>query len=306
MVSEISKRLSRRPHMRIFSRPTIDTNMSLSSAFTLIELLVVISIVALLASVLMPAISMVRELALDVRCKSSLRQLGIGVHALALDYEGTLLAADGINYPLAPESGVADCFSNPVNIYQFSDNGNFDASTDLGFRSNSWWPVWIAGFVGEDPMRQTQSTRLGNSVTFGCPVWRRTYQKAWFDNPRWRECSPGYGMPSRINNRSATWRGLALTGSWPFSTSDTARETALRRSSLGRAPSFNGIQIIGSIPKHAEVPIFLDNNNHVSIENYFGNYTPSMRHRGKANAVMLDGRVSSILIVQRYNPLNAP
>ena len=56
------------------------------SAFTLIELLVVVSIISLLVSILLPALSKARDAAKTVKCLSQMRQYGLATSMYASDH----------------------------------------------------------------------------------------------------------------------------------------------------------------------------------------------------------------------------
>lgn len=61
--------------------------MQTKKGFTLVELLVVIAIIAILVSILMPALSMIRDAARMTVCKTNLKALGFGTLQYAKDHK---------------------------------------------------------------------------------------------------------------------------------------------------------------------------------------------------------------------------
>ena len=71
-------------------------------AFTLVELLVVIAIIALLLSVLMPALNLAREQARSVICGNNLRQIGVAIQGYTDSYDGKLPFVHDPDLPVVP------------------------------------------------------------------------------------------------------------------------------------------------------------------------------------------------------------
>jgi prepilin-type N-terminal cleavage/methylation domain-containing protein len=98
--------------------------------FTLIELLVVIAIIAILAAMLLPALSSGRQRALNTACKSNLHQIGLAFKMYAEDcntlypQSGTLLPwpADSwvhMLYAYAPTTNVFHCPADRTSPFSY-------------------------------------------------------------------------------------------------------------------------------------------------------------------------------------------
>ncbi len=222
-----------------------DHACNLHTAFTLVELLVVIAIIALLMSILMPALARVRTQAKGVLCQSNLKQMGACYAMYVGDYNGRFPEGFKHNLPTIPqhywmealrpyyiEGDLRLCpratdFRNDGDGIDEKPAGNFTAwgifpYPDECGEASSWWPSVNACDYGSYGMNSYVNDPPEEAIILEHPTsnnWRTANVSGAANIPllgdeQWIDCWPHYtdpppeysGAPWYFDHQISMWR----------------------------------------------------------------------------------------------------
>jgi prepilin-type N-terminal cleavage/methylation domain-containing protein/prepilin-type processing-associated H-X9-DG protein len=237
-------------------------------AFSLIELLMTLAIIALLAGLLLPAISLIRRAAQQSNCRNNLRQVGIASFAYAEEYDGLLPA---VELPPIASGRVS-------------------------------WAYSISPYLGQETPADAHATSWAKATW--CPIFQRSGAGAEWDSGYGMNDRPGHNYTSLRYSVSApgfTWTkpdpnfvfwslGRITHSSQRILVGDAYMRTdhVLRLLSIDGRLQFSNWDFTG--------PATVDDR---------CNGDPN-RHHGKANYLYCDGRTAATSVEEAIVGLSRP
>ena len=214
--------------------------------FTLTELLVVVSVIALLLSLILPAVGLVREAAFGIRCAANLRQISLASTAYANDQQGMVVL--GMNPAGQYWFQVLCTYTEDQQKVSTSTLGQiirgcpkyrFTSTYKSAVAKDNWWTVKdMCGYSesfflrGDAPYDSARA-----AYTSGCTWWKggSSVGSLTCDNP--------LGTVSRISQRPFFWDACHDSGevvSWNLPFYPTLRYNVERHNQRGNVVYIDG------------------------------------------------------------------
>jgi len=268
--------------VRLLAKTNRQGHRSATLGFTLIELVVVIAIFGLLAAILIPAISLVRDSARLMNCASNLRQIGTAIVVYTQDARGLLPYFNGVTINHRGHEG------GPLD-YLMADSLGFTMAADQVVNSSTGNRVFVCP---AGPYRRTQAQVLWNGIktvwvdgqgTAGLYDDRNSYEGSMYY--LYENSNPVYSVGPNKNGRDLRLSALARPAQTPW-------QFCSNRGAPGTG-GFAGLQGYAMHRRYERPTLFLDGHMKVLVSN--------LGKTGGGNN--LDPSVQS-LMVPPFNPWN--
>lgn len=147
--------------------------------FTLLELLVVIGVIAVLASLLLPALQKARSSATAILCLSNQKQVGNGFICYADDYNGYFFPGNGINLSWYNIYGASNANAASLNLGYVNPKVTYCPAGPAIKPNDIWWcygaPAWHPHFfsysklisAGANGNQYIKWGKIGDPARFG-------------------------------------------------------------------------------------------------------------------------------------------
>ena len=233
---------------------------SATKGFTLIELLVVIAIIAVLLSILMPAMRRVKEMARESACKSNLRSVGLALQMYLDDYERKI-----------PNTGSANQF-----LWHAPDGITYLKPGS----SDSYWGLYYIDYVKE--------TKI-----FGCPSLVRApegliYSYSNYPDPGKIIQHAAFGLNHHSRNRGRNTNDIHRISEFIF-----CSDHAEPRPECGTSDGFHNNDTPGAM----NLTQYRSGSRAKQYRQIFRHnirYADADRTGGRANILWLDGHVTAL------------
>ena len=224
--------------------------------FTLVELLVVIAVIAILASMLLPALSNARDTAKRISCANTLKQFGLGNAMYASDYNDwqwpDFVGSTSNRREWPQNSAICEYMAVDVNRVNRIYDGVF---------VNYYWPSGLVCPSATGALNTQSEGWNSVSLSYGVNITRPAKLESTFPSEWYQPASSNYRGFRATDVRSPSTK--------LFFTDATDRNVVRTRSQADRYYFVYGEKCLGSV----------------------NSASTAFRHQNGANVAMFDGHV---------------